>query len=120
MNKAVAVGGSAFSQYHGKILKDAGVERIVLAFDNDYSEEGDRFYGLHKMLREAQKIKDMGFQVEIIYDWTGEYLGDKDAPIDLGRTVYSRLYRDRKTLEEVLEENKEEETIEVSVENEEL
>ena len=120
MNKAVAVGGSAFSQYHGKILKDAGVETIVLAFDNDYSEEGDRFYGLKKMLREAVKIKEMGFKVELIYDWTGEYLGDKDAPIDLGRPIYSKLYRDRKTLEEVLEENKEEETIEVSIEDEEL
>lgn len=120
MNKAVAVGGSAFSQYHGKILKDAGVETIVLAFDNDYSEEGDRFYGLKKMLREAVKVKEMGFKVELIYDWTGEYLGDKDAPIDLGRPIYSKLYRDRKTLEEVLEENKEEDTVEVSIENEEL
>lgn len=120
MNKSVAVGGSAFSQYHGLILKEAGVETIVLAFDNDYSEDGDRFYGLRKMLREAQKVKEMGFKVELIYDWTGEYLGDKDAPIDLGRTVYSKLYRERKTLEEVLEENKEEETSEVSTENEEL
>jgi hypothetical protein len=120
MNKSVAVGGSAFSQYHGLILKEAGVETIVLAFDNDYSEDGDRFYGLQKMLREAQKVKEMGFKVELIYDWTGEYLGDKDAPIDLGRTVYSKLYRERKTLEEVLEENEEEETSEVSTENEEL
>lgn len=120
MNKSVAVGGSAFSQYHGLILKEAGVETIVLAFDNDYSEDGDRFYGLQKMLREAQKVRDMGFKVELIYDWTGEYLGDKDAPIDLGRTVYSKLYRERKTLEEVLEENEEEETREVSTENEEL
>ena len=120
MNKSVAVGGSAFSQYHGLILKEAGVETIVLAFDNDYSEDGDRFYGLQKMLREAQKVRDMGFKVELIYDWAGEYLGDKDAPIDLGRTVYSKLYRERKTLEEVLEENEEEETREVSTENEEL
>lgn len=45
---------------------------------------------------------------------------DKDAPIDLGRTVYSKLYRERKTLEEVLEETKEEETVEIPIENEEL
>lgn len=115
LNKSVAVGGSAFSQYHGKILKDAGVEKIVLAFDNDYSEEGDRFYGLKKMVREAIKIKGMGFSVEIIYDWKGEYLGNKDAPIDLGRPVYSKLYRDRKTLEEVLEKYKEENTSEISI-----
>ena len=107
-NKAVAIGGSAFSQYHGKILKDGGVNTVVLAFDNDYSDEGNRFYGLSKMLREAKRIKEMGFNVELIYDWTGEYLGNKDAPIDLGRIIYSKLYRERKTLEEILEKEKEE------------
>ncbi len=119
MNKAVAVGGSAFSQYHGKILQDAGVERIVLAFDNDYNEEGDRFYGLRKMIREAKKVKEMGFEVELIYDWDGEYLGDKDAPIDLGRPIYSKLYRDRKALDEVLAEYEEEQS-EVQTEQQEL
>ena len=119
MNKAVAVGGSAFSQYHGKILRDAGVEKIVLAFDNDYNEEGDRFYGLHKMIREAKKVRDMGFEVELIYDWDGEFLGDKDAPIDLGRPIYSKLYRDRKILEDVLAEYEEEQS-EIQTEQQEL
>ena len=102
-NKSVAVGGSSFSQYHGIILKDAGVTKIVLAFDNDYSEDGDKYYGLKKMIKEAKKIQGMGFEVEIIYDWDQEYLGNKDAPIDLGRTVYSKLYRERKKLAEVIE-----------------
>lgn len=102
-NKSVAVGGSSFSQYHSIILKDAGVTKIVLAFDNDYSEDGDKYYGLKKMIKEAKKIQDMGFEVEIIYDWDQEYLGNKDAPIDLGRTVYSKLYRERKKLAEVIE-----------------
>ena len=99
-NKSVAVGGSAFSIYHGKILKDAGVEKIVLAFDNDYDEDGNHLYGLQKMIREGKKIKDMGFDVEIIYDWAGNLLGNKDAPIDLGRNVYSKLYRERKNITE--------------------
>lgn len=102
-NKSVAVGGSSFSQYHSIILKDAGVTKIVLAFDNDYSEDGDKYYGLKKMIKEAKKIQGMGFEVEIIYDWEQEYLGNKDAPIDLGRTVYSKLYRERKKLAEVIE-----------------
>lgn len=112
-NKSVAVGGSSFSQYHGIILKDAGVTKIVLAFDNDYSEDGDKYYGLKKMIKEAKKIQDMGFEVEIIYDWKQEYLGNKDAPIDLGRSVYSKLYRERKKLAEVIELY-EEDTNEVS------
>ena len=112
-NKSVAVGGSSCSQYHGIILKDAGVTKIVLAFDNDYSEDGDKYYGLKKMIKEAKKIQDMGFEVEIIYDWEQEYLGNKDAPIDLGRSVYSKLYRERKKLAEVIELY-EEDTNEVS------
>lgn len=107
-NKSVAVGGSAFSQYHGIILKDAGVTKIVLAFDNDYSEDGDQYYGLKKMIKEGLKVQEMGFDVEIIYDWGQEYLGNKDAPIDLGRAIYSKLYRERKSLQEVLELYKEE------------
>lgn len=112
-NKSVAVGGSSFSQYHSIILKDAGVTKIVLAFDNDYSEDGDKYYGLKKMIKEAKKVQGMGFEVEIIYDWDQEYLGNKDAPIDLGRTVYSKLYRERKKLAEVIELY-EEDTNEVS------
>ena len=119
-NKSVAVGGSAFSQYHGEILKRANVETIVLAFDNDYSEDGDRFYGLKKMLREAVKIKEMGFEVEIIYDWNGEYLGDKDSPIDMGRVVYSRLYRARKKLDDLITEQEEEQNGEVPAEDKKL
>lgn len=116
-NKSVAVGGSAFSQYHGKILKDAGVEKIILAFDNDWGDDGDKFYGLKKMLREGKKIQEMGFKVEIIYDWNEEFLGNKDAPIDLGRNIYSKLYRERKPIEDIL--NKEENN-EVSTQDKEL
>src|SRR5574344_263124 len=116
-NKSVAVGGSAFSQYHGKILKDAGVEKIILAFDNDWGDDGDKFYGLKKMLREGKKIQEMGFKVEIIYDWNEEFIGNKDAPIDLGRNIYSKLYRERKPIEDIL--NKEENN-EVSTQDKEL
>ena len=34
-NKSIAIGGSSFSEYHAIILKQAGVEKIVLAMDND-------------------------------------------------------------------------------------
>ena len=120
-NKSIAIGGSSFSDYHAQILKDAGVEKIVLAMDNDWDEDGNRFYGLDKMLKEGFKILDMGFDVEIMYDWDGDQLGNKDAPIDRGRQVYSKLYRERKHISNFTrEESKEEPTGEVSTENEEL
>lgn len=120
-NKSIAIGGGSFSPYHAIILKEAGIKKIILALDNDWDDEGDRFYGLKKMIKEGHKIKDLGFEVELMYDWDGDLLGDKDAPIDRGRQVYSKMYRRRKKIEEFpLEEAKEEKKDEVSLANEEL
>lgn len=120
-NKSIAIGGSSFSEYHAIILKNAGVEKVVLALDNDWDEDGDRMYGLNKMLNEGYKILDMGFDVDIIYDWDGDLLGNKDAPIDRGRQIYSKLYRDRKNISEFPREiTEKEDTGEIPVTNEEL
>lgn len=121
-NKSVAIGGSSFSEYHALILKGAGVEKIVLAMDNDWDEDGNRLYGLEKMIKEGHKIKEMGFDVDIMYDWDGELLGNKDAPIDRGRQVYSKLYRERKNITEFQDNSNEEkeDNGEIPVTNEEL
>lgn len=129
MNKSIAVGGSSVSIYHIKMLQDLKVENIVLAFDNDYSkypdENGnfDKYYGLKKAVKEANRLVGYGFNVEIIYDYKQEYLGNKDAPIDCGRQVYSKLYRDRCSFGELKEqflesdEKAEEETHEIQIED---
>lgn len=103
-NKSVAMGGSSFSEYHSIILKEVGIEKIVLAMDNDWDDDGNKKYGFEKALKEAKKIFSMGFDVDIIYDWEENLLGNKDAPIDRGRQVYSKLYRDRKNIKEFLGE----------------
>ena len=74
---------------------------------------------LNKMIAEAYKIKDYGFDVDIIYDWDGDLLGNKDAPIDKGRQVYSKLYRERKNISEFPDQknNKEEPVNEIPVED---
>lgn len=110
-NKSVAIGGSSFSAYHAVILKEAGVEKIILAMDNDWDEDGDKTYGLKKMIAEAFKVKEMGFDVDIMYDWNGDLLGNKDAPIDKGRQIYSTLYRNRKNISEFSQEKVHEEEI---------
>lgn len=120
-NKSIAIGGSSFSEYHGDILKKAGVTKIVLALDNDWDDDGNKNYGLNKMINEGYKVLDMGFDVEIIYDWDGDLLGNKDAPIDRGRQVYSKLYRERKNITEFPREvSNKEDTGEIPVTNEEL
>lgn len=106
-NKAVSIGGSNVSIYQVELLKRYGVEIIVLALDNDYSllpnEDGqyDKYFGLYKMLKEANKLSQKGFTVEIVYDWEQEFLENKDAPIDKGREVWNKLYRNRKNFTEL-------------------
>ncbi len=122
-NKSIAVGGGVFSIYHAHILKMSGVTNIVIAFDNDWDEDGDKKYGLKKAISEGKKIKEMGFNVEIMYDYDEELLDNKDAPIDKGRAVYSKMYRDRKNIENLLDneiETKEEENNEIQINEQEL
>lgn len=108
-NKAVSIGGSNVSIYQVELLKKMGVETVVLALDNDYSllpkEDGkyDKYFGLYKMLKEANKLSAKGFAVEIVYDWEQEFLENKDAPIDKGREVWNKLYRNRKNFTELTE-----------------
>lgn len=108
-NKAVSIGGSNVSVYQVELLKKMGVETVVLALDNDYSllpkedSKYDKYFGLYKMLKEANKLSAKGFTVEIVYDWEQEFLENKDAPIDKGREVWNKLYRNRKNFTELTE-----------------
>ena len=108
-NKAVSIGGSNISIYQTELLKQYKVETVVLALDNDYSllpnENGeyDKYFGLYKMLKEANKLDAKGFNVEIVYDWEQSFLENKDAPIDKGREIWNKLYRNRKNFNELKE-----------------
>lgn len=108
-NKAVSIGGSNVSIYQAELLKQYKVETVVLALDNDYSllpnENGeyDKYFGLYKMLKEANKLDAKGFNVEIVYDWEQSFLENKDAPIDKGREIWNKLYRNRKNFNELKE-----------------
>lgn len=108
-NKAVSIGGSNVSIYQTELLKQYKVETVVLALDNDYSllpnENGeyDKYFGLYKMLKEANKLDAKGFNVEIVYDWEQSFLENKDAPIDKGREIWNKLYRNRKNFKELKE-----------------
>jgi hypothetical protein len=101
-NKSIALGGSTFSVYHGHLLKELGVEKIVLGFDNDWHENGNKFYGLEKAIKEGEKIANMGFIVEIMYDYENNLLEDKESPVDKGRKTYSKIYRNRQSLQHLL------------------
>lgn len=126
-NKAVSIGGSNVSIYQTELLKQYKVETVVLALDNDYSllpnENGeyDKYFGLYKMLKEANKLDAKGFNVEIVYDWEQSFLENKDAPIDKGREIWNKLYRNRKNFNELkekyLKKGEKDERIKVEIED---
>ena len=126
-NKAVSIGGSNVSIYQAELLKQYKVETVVLALDNDYSllpnENGeyDKYFGLYKMLKEANKLDAKGFNVEIVYDWEQSFLENKDAPIDKGREIWNKLYRNRKNFNELkekyLKKGEKDERVKVEIED---
>ena len=50
---------------------------------------------------DINKLYMKGFDVELVYDWEQEFLDNKDAPIDKGREIWNKLYRNRKKFTEL-------------------
>ena len=84
-------------------------EESIKKFENDLkilidvvkSIEGQ--YIVFDKLKEANKLDAKGFNVEIVYDWEQSFLENKDAPIDKGREIWNKLYRNRKNFNELKE-----------------
>ena len=92
----VSICGSSFSYEQLDILKDLGVEEVIIALDKEYTEIGtqeEKFY--------AQKIQNTFvdkllpyFRVSIIWDQSN-LLGEKQSPTDRGPKVFQQLMNNR-------------------------
>lgn len=92
---SVAVCGSNLSKYQFDILKNLGVEEIIIAFDRQYQEIGDKEYkGWTKKLLDISKKFSMFCKISFIFD-TEHVLGYKDAPIDLTPEIFLYLFNKR-------------------------
>jgi hypothetical protein len=86
---AVAVSGKTITIDHIKLLLKYGVEKIVLAFDRDYSD-------LDEIVEKQQEYRDIVSYVQnfcnvsMIIDY-GFKLEYKDSPIDKGKEVFEEL-----------------------------
>lgn len=81
-NIAVAVCGSQLSRYQVELLKEAGAERIIVAFDNiahpdDMEEKTQQYNKMVKLCERYNYFIQMGF----IMDFTN-LLGAKNSPTD--------------------------------------
>lgn len=92
-NIAVSVYGQKISKKHIKLLIDAGVSNVILAFDADYRNEEEAQKKLEDYKRIAKPLTTY-FTVSIIMDFKGR-LDYKDSPIDKGEKIFNELMKER-------------------------
>lgn len=101
-NISVATFGMNFSRHQYEKLKSLGIEEIVIAFDRQFQEVGDKEY--QNLMRVIQNIVDrysilddnISFSFILDRDKKTDY---KDSPVDKGLDIFSELYHSREKIE---------------------
>ena len=89
LNNSVATFGKNISSQHILLLKKAGAENIILAYDADYQNEQefkDKFIEYQKIAKTLAPF----FSTAILMDWDHE-LTYKASPIDCGKEIFEHL-----------------------------
>ena len=92
---SVACCGSSLSAYQVQLLQELGVEEIIIAFDRQFQEIGDKEF-LHlknNLLKIRAKYKNF-LKVSFIFD-KKMLTGYKDSPIDCGKDTFLQLFKER-------------------------
>lgn len=92
---SVACCGSSISNYQIQLLLDAGVQEIVIAFDRQFQNIGDKEFNLlkKKILSIYNKYKNY---VNISFIWDKNKITSyKASPIDEGKDKFLQLFKER-------------------------
>ena len=95
---SVACCGSSLISYQVELLLSLGVEEIIVAFDKQFQEIGDKeWISWTKKLNEINNKYSKLVNVSFLFDkW--EMLGYKDSPIDKGKETFLELFKRRITV----------------------
>lgn len=92
---SVACCGSALSNYQVELLKECGVEEIIVAFDRQFEEIGDNeFQHLKRNLLKLGQKYSNEINISFIFD-KNMITGYKDSPIDRGKDIFLQLFNER-------------------------
>ena len=95
----VAVCGSALSLYQVELLLKLEVEEIIIAFDKQFKELGDKEHlGWVKKLKDINKKYSKYVKISYMFDKQG-ILSYKSSPIDEGKEKFIDLFEKRFSLE---------------------
>lgn len=91
----VACCGNNLSQYQFELLMSLDIEELIIAFDKQFQKLGDEeFNGWTKKLTDINKKYGKYVKITYMFD-KGNLLDYKDAPIDKGKEVFMKMYRER-------------------------
>ena len=95
---SVACCGSSLGSFQIQLLLDAGADEIIVAFDKQFQEIGDKeFKHLTKNLTSIHQKYNKYVNITFIFD-KEDILRYKDSPIDRGKSNFSNLYYKRISL----------------------
>lgn len=93
---SVAICGNALNNYQVSLLLSLGCKEMIIALDKQYLFIGDDEWKrwTQKFYQIANKYAKY-LQVSFLYDMENNLLDYKDSPIDKGKDVFMKLYKDR-------------------------
>ena len=91
----VAVCGSNLTKYQVNLLKNLGVEEIIIAFDKQWQKENDEEWkNWTRKLKEINKKYSPIVNISFMFDkWN--LLSYKMSPVDAGKEVFLELFKKR-------------------------
>lgn len=93
---SVASCGNNLSYYQFELLRQAGAQEIVLAYDKQFKRPKDKeYWKWKKHLQDIQRKYNSEVTISYIID-DKNLTGYKDSPIDQGIDIFNQLYKNRK------------------------
>lgn len=97
-NITLALSSSHLSDFQIEILKELGVEEVIIALDKEYELAGTLEEELYAKKLRKTLVDRLDFcTVSILWDVKG-LLNKKDSPLDRGKDVFINLFLNRKYL----------------------
>ena len=92
---SVAVCGSSISSYHMHLLKSLGAREVILCFDRQFKEVGDKeFQQLTSKLTHVYNKYNKTIKITIVFD-KNMITSYKASPIDEGKDKFEQLLKER-------------------------
>ncbi len=91
---AVAISGSSLHQYQINMIRELGVEEVILGLDKEFTNEEEEKQYKEKIQKAFVDKLLPYFNVSIIWD-TENKLKHKMAPTDNGKEVFEELYKNK-------------------------